>query len=53
MSMTTWSQYVSMDEPGFEPCRMQTTLECSGNWDDEDFELGEPWGGDDLATGED
>ena len=52
MSMTTWSQYVSMDEPALEPCRMHAALECSEGWDDEDFELGEPWDADDLATEE-
>jgi len=52
MSMTTWSQYVSMDDPALDPGRMQTTLECSEGWDD-DFELGEPWDGEELATGED
>ena len=52
MSMTTWSQYVSMDEPALEPCRMQTALDCSEDWV-EDFELGEAWDAETLATEED
>jgi len=52
MSMTTWSQYVSMDEPALDTSRMQTALEGSEDWA-EDFELGEPWSGEDLATEED
>ena len=42
MSVTTWSQYISMDEPSIEPGRVEAALDTLEGWDD-DFELGAAW----------
>ena len=47
MSTNTWTQYVAMDEPAFEPHAMQAALDACEDWDDE-VELGEGWTGDDA-----
>jgi hypothetical protein len=48
MSMNTWSQYVSMDEPMLEMARVEASLATLDGWDD-DFEIGEPWVSDEDA----
>ena len=51
MSVTTWSQYISMDEPVLEPGRVEATLETLEDWDD-DFDVGAAWEGDDDPISE-
>lgn len=52
MSAMTWTQYVAMDEPAFEPRMFESLANGGGNWDDDaddDFQLGQGWDGGELG----
>lgn len=55
MSTNTWSQYVTMDEQLLDSGRFQselrTTLDLADDGDEwtADFDLGQPWDGDEIT----